>query len=69
MQYGTALGTKSRQVTILGRSMGISGLRVTGFAISSTDRSRGYVWESRPSERLPQAPLVVTAVVVGGLFN
>ena len=68
MQRGS-IGTKSRQVTVPGRSMGIAGMRVTGFAIGETDRSRGYVWESRPSERLPQAPLVVTAVVVGGLFN
>ena len=31
-------------------------------------RSRRNVWESRPSERLPQAPLVVIAVVVGALL-
>ena len=64
-----AIGTKRRQVTGVGRSRGMTGMRMTGLAIGSTDRSRRNVWESRPSERLPQAPLVVTAVVVGALFN
>ena len=68
-----AIGTKRRQVTGVGRSRGMTGMRMTGpgrsRGIGVGDRSRRNVWESRPSERLPQAPLVVTAVVVGGLFN
>ena len=68
------IGTKRRQVTGLGRSRGMTGMRMTGGpgrsrGIGVGDRSRRNVWESRPSERLPQAPLVVTAVVVGALFN
>ena len=56
-------------MTGVGRSRGMTGMRMTGpgrsRGIGVGDRSRRNVWESRPSERLPQAPLVVTAVVVG----